>query len=92
MLGFQFFVGVHHSEREQMPQKIKGPFVFVHIEGVDEATFYILSKSEFIEIINRTDDGYFYKPRKKPIKPDYPIALNLKDLLPYKDHWDSLWK
>ena len=87
-----FFIGVMHSEREQMNDKIQGPFVFVHIESVDEASFFILSKSEFIEIVNSTDDAYYYKPRTKPIKPDYPIALSLKDLMPYKDKWDSLWK
>lgn len=87
-----FFVGVKHSERHLMNQKIQGPFVFVHMESVNDASFYILSKSEFIDIVNTTDDAYFNKPRIKPIKPDYPIALSLKDLKPFKDNWDSLWK
>ena len=87
-----FFVGVKHSERNLMDQKIKGPYVFVHMESVDEASFYILSKSEFINIVNTTDDAYFFKSRTKHIKPDYPIALSLKDLKPFKDKWDSLWK
>lgn len=87
-----FFVGVKHTERESMNKMIQGPFVFVHMESVDEASFYILSKSEFIDIVNTTDDVYFNKPRRKPIKPDYPIALSLKDLKPFKDKWDSLWK
>ena len=87
-----FFVGVNHSERDKMDEKIQGPFVFVHMESVDDATFYILSKSEFIAVVNCTDDLYFNKPRTKPIKPDYPIALSLKDLTPYKNQWDSLWK
>lgn len=87
-----FFVGVNRSERDIMQEKIKGPFVFVHIDSVDDASFYILSKSEFIELVNSTDDIYFNKPRTKPIKLDYPIAISLKDLAPYKNHWDSLWK
>ena len=87
-----FFVGVMRSERESMPKKIQGPYVFVHMENVDEATFYILSKSEFIDLVNTTDDAYFNKPRVKPIKPEYPIALSLKDLKPYQDCWESLWK
>ena len=87
-----FFVSVKHSERGIMDKKIQGPYVFVHMESVDEASFYILSKSEFIDIVNTTDDAYFFKPRTKPIKPDYPIALSLKDLKPFKDNWDSLWK
>lgn len=86
-----FFVGVMHSERVKMPEKIQGPFVFVHMENVDEASYYILSKSEFINLVNSTDDAYFNKTRKKPIKPEYPIALSLKDLLPYQNRWDSLW-
>ena len=87
-----FFVGVKHSERDQMPKKIKGPFVFVHMDSVDSASFYILTKKEFIGLVNSSDDAYFNKPRKKPIKPDYPIALFLHELKPYQDHWDSLWK
>ena len=87
-----FFVGVMRSERELMSTKIQGPYVFVHMESIDEASFYILSKSEFIDLVITTDDAYFSKPRTKPIKPEYPIALTLKDLLPFKDHWDSLWK
>ena len=87
-----FFVGVNRSQRDQMEKRIQGPFVFVHMESLDDATFYILSKSEFIALVNSTDDLYYNKPRTKPIKPDYPIAVSLKDLIPYKDQWDSLWK
>lgn len=87
-----FFVGVKHSERSPMDEKIKGPYVFVHMDSVDHASFFILSKDEFISLVNSSDDAYFNKPRTTPIKPDYPIALSLKELQPYKDHWDSLWK
>ena len=86
-----FFVGVRHSERGSLEEKIQGPFVFVHIDSVDRASFFILSKIDFINIVNTTDDAYFFKPRVKPIKPDYPIALSLKDLQPFKDKWDNLW-
>ena len=80
-----------------MENKIKGPFVFVHCEkqdGKESASFYILTKTEFIALVNSTDDAYFYGPHKKgPIKEDYPIALSLKkDLYPFRDHWDSLWE
>ena len=92
-----FFIGVRRSEREQMKDKIKGPFVFVHCEkdsfGRESASFYILSKDEFITLVNKSDDAYYYGPHKRTIKEDYPIALSLKkDLIPYKDHWESLWK
>lgn len=87
-----FFVGIMRSERDEMPTKVQGPYVFVHMDNVDEISCYILSKTEFMELVNSTDDAYYNKPRVKPIKPDYPIALTLKDLKPYQDHWDSLWK
>lgn len=93
-----FFIGLKRSERGQMDKKIQGPYVFVHCEnsehGDEAVTFYILSKSEFIALVNKSDDAYYYGPHKRgPIKEDYPIALSLKkDLLPYKDKWDSLWK
>ena len=87
-----FFVGVKHSERSPMDEKIKGPYVFVHMDSVDHASFFILSKDEFISLVNSSDDAYFNKPRTTLTKPDYPIALSLKELQPYKDHWDSLWK
>ena len=87
-----FFIGVKRSERGQMDKKIQGPFVFVHIVKNEKVRFFILSKSEFIDVVNTTDDIYFNKPRAKAIKPDYPIALTLKDLAPFENHWDSLWK
>ena len=87
-----FNIGVKHDDRDQLSNKVKGPFVFVHFENIDNASFYILSKQEFINLVISSDDAYFKKERKKPIKPDYPIALFVKELLPYKDHWDSLWK
>ena len=87
-----FFIGVRHSERGIMNEKIHGPFVFVHIKNVDEASFYILTKSEFMDLVDTTDDAYYNKERIKPIKPDYPMAISIKDLTPFKDHWDSLWK
>ena len=87
-----FFVGVKHTERALMSNRVKGPFVFVHLDDVDNASYYILSKDEFIELVNTSDDAYFNRPRKKPIKPDYPIALFVYELQPFQDHWDSLWK
>lgn len=87
-----FFIGVKRSERNQMDKKIQGPFVFVHIDKSEKVSYYILSKDEFIELVNTTDESYYNKPRVNPIKPDYPIALSLKDLRPYENHWDNLWK
>ena len=87
-----FFIGYKRSERPLMQERVQGPFVFVHINKEEEVSYYILTKEEFIHLVYETDDAYFYKPRKKPIQPDFPIAVSLKDLIPYKDHWDSLWK
>ena len=86
-----FFIGVRHSERHLMNDRIKGPFVFVHMEDSETVSYYILTKDEFIDLVNSTDDAYYYKQRKKPIKPDYPIALSLNDIRPFHNHWDSLW-
>lgn len=87
-----FFVGFKRSERDQIEEKVQGPFVFVHIEGIDKVSYYVLTKKEFINLVISTDDIYYNKPRKKPIISDYPIAVSLNDLKPYKNHWDSLWK
>jgi len=97
-VGDSFFIGVKRSERPIMKKKIQGPYVFVHFEnsehGKEAITYYILSKSEFITLVNKSDDAYFDGPHPRgPIKEDYPIALSLKkDLRPYQDKWDSLWK
>ena len=92
-----FWVGVRHSERSIIKEKIQGPYVFVHfeiIDGKESASFFILTRNEVIELVNKSDDAYYYGPHRKPIKEDYPIALSLKkdNLFKYKDHWESLWK
>ena len=85
------WIGVRHSERPQMEERIKGPFVFVHMESLDAVSYYILTQQELIDLVNRTDDAYFNKPRTKPIKPDYPIAVSIKELQPFRNNWNSLW-
>ncbi len=85
------WIGIRHSERPLMEERIKGPFVFVHMEDTDTVSYFILTKKELINLIDTTDDAYFNKPRVRQIKPDYPMAISLKDLLPFKNHWDSLW-
>ena len=87
-----FNIGVSHDKRDQLPDKVKGPFVFVHIENVDTVSYYILTRDEFINLVMSSDDAYFNKKRNKPIKSDYPIALFVNELQPYKDKWNSLWQ
>ena len=87
-----FNIGLNHNTRSDIYDRVKGPFVFVHIGPKEEVTYYILSRDEYIDLVITTDDAYFNRPRKQPIKDTYPIAISLKDLLPYKDHWDSLWR
>ncbi|MCR5520262.1 MAG: hypothetical protein K6F21_08015 [Bacteroidales bacterium] len=87
-----FFIGFKRSERDLLEKKVQGPFVFVHIDGTESVSYYVLSKKEFIDLVISTDNIYYNRPRNKPIKTDYPIAVSLKDLAPYKDHWDSLWR
>ena len=76
---------------QRLNDLIKGPFVFVHINKNNDVTYYILTRDEVIELINTTDDDYFARKKDKS-KEDYPMALWCKDLAPFKDHWDSLWK
>lgn len=70
-----FFIGVRRSEREQMKDKIKGPFVFVHCEkdsfGRKSASFYILSKDEFITLVNKSDIMARTRERLKKITPSH---------------------
>lgn len=87
-----FNIGITHDKRDQLLDKVKGPFVFVHLESVDSVSYFILTKDEFINLVKSSDDAYFNKKRNKPIKPNYPIALFVNELQPFKDHWDSLWK
>ena len=91
-----FNIGTKHSDRPKLEDKIKGPFVFVHCEnklhGKESVSFYILSRKQLIDLVNSSDDAYYNRPRVRPLKNDYPIALSVKkDLLPFKDQWDSLW-
>lgn len=83
-------VGLMQSQRDNIDKKITCPFVFVHIEKNNQINYFILSRKELIELIIKTDDEYYYRKREKPLK-DYPIAISLKDIAPYKDKWDNLW-
>jgi hypothetical protein len=84
-------VGLKHSQRLIIKEKITCPFVFVHIDKLDNVRYFILSRKELIDLIEFTDDLYYNKPRKKALK-DYPISIWVKDLLTFEDNWKSLWK
>lgn len=85
-----FQVSLMRSQRDKIDQKITCPFVFVYIDKNNEINYYVLSQKQLIEVIERTDDEYYNRPRKETLK-DYPIAINLKDIADYKDKWDNLW-
>lgn len=85
-------IGLRHDQRNIIQEKISCPYVFVHIDKNDDVRYFILSKKEFIDLIEKTDDIYFNKPRIKAIKTNYPIAIRVSDLKNYEDKWDSLWK
>lgn len=102
-----FWVGLMHSDMKTIRDHIKGPYVFVHLPKEDECEqsvldlssvdFYILSKSQVIEIIQTTDEAYQKKDRgNRQLKEDYSVALLLKRdyelLAPFKDQWDNLWE
>lgn len=84
-------IGLIHSKRADIHRKITCPFVFVHINKSEQVTYYILTQSELIDLIQTTDDLYFNKVRLTPINPTYPIAINLKDLKPFENKWESIW-
>ncbi|MCA0154520.1 hypothetical protein [Winogradskyella vincentii] len=87
-----FNIGLRHDQRNIIRDKILCPFVFVHIDKNDHVRYFILSRKEFIDLIEKTDDAYFNKPRTKPIKPNYPIAIKVTDLQIFEDKWDNIWK
>ncbi|MBP6576845.1 MAG: hypothetical protein KA796_11975 [Chryseobacterium sp.] len=84
-------IGLMRSQRNNILGKITCPFVFVHIDKTDDVRYFILSQNELVSLIIETDDEYFNRPRQITLK-DYPIAINLKDLLEFENEWDSLWK
>ena len=83
-------IGVMRSQRPEIDNIITCPFVFVYIDKNNNIDYYILSRNQLIDLIIMTDDEYYNRPRKEPLK-DYPIAINLKDMIEYKDKWQNLW-
>lgn len=83
-------IGVMRSQRTEIDNIITCPFVFVYIDKNNNVDYYILSRNQLIDLILTTDDEYYNRPRKEPLK-DYPIAINLKDMVEYKDKWQNLW-
>lgn len=84
-----FLVGFNHSKRSEMDSDVKGPYVFVWFDKEDTPRYYILSKTQFIFLVNATDDIYYNKKKNKSV--DYPMAVGLKDLCPYENQWGNLW-
>lgn len=84
-------VGVMRSQRPEINDRVTCPFVFVYIDKDNNIEYYIISRNQLIDLILTTDDEYYNRPRKAPLK-DYPIAISLKDLAEFKDEWLNLWK
>ena len=92
-----FWVGIKHSQREQMATLIKGPYVLVHFEKKEgkkvDSEYYILTKQQMIDVINRSDETWQAKKHRKPLAPDYPIKIYIRDELnDYKDKWENLFE
>ncbi len=87
-----FPISCRHNVRDAWLQNLHCPYVFVHIDAQNNHKFYILSVDQFRDVVTRTDDEYFNKDRVKPIKADYPIAVSIKDLQPFENMWENLWK
>lgn len=85
-----FQVGLMNNQRDDIDDYITCPFVFVHIDKKTNIKYYVLSRKQLIDLIIRTDDEYYNRPREKQLKV-YPIAIGLKDLSEYENKWDNLW-
>ena len=85
-------IGLAHNQRKTIKDKITCPFVFVHIDKSDNVRYFVLTQMNLIELIEKTDDEYYNKPRNKPLKENYPIGIELKNLIPYENNWENLWK
>jgi hypothetical protein len=83
-------IGVMRSQIDYIEDKITCPFVFVHIDKNNSIRYFITPKQELIDLILKTDNDYYNRPRKTPLK-DYPIAVSLKYLRTYEDKWENLW-
>ena len=84
-------IGLAHNQRNNINNKIKCPFVFVHIDNKENIRYFVLTQMNLIKLIEKTDDDYYKKSRNKPLKEDYPIAIELKHLIPFENSWDKLW-
>lgn len=85
-------IGLAHNQRNAIKDKITCPFVFVHIDKSDNVRYFVLTQMNLIDLIEKTDDDYYNKPRNKPLKEDYPIAIELKHLIPFENAWEKLWE
>lgn len=89
-----FWVGIKHSQRSLMSHLIKGPYVLVYFNKINDNVvpeYYILSKQQMIDIINQSDDAWQAKEHKK-LSPDYSIKIyiNRDNLCRFRDKWEML--
>jgi hypothetical protein len=84
-------IGLKRSQRNLIHEKITCPFVFVHIDKLDNIRYFILTKKELTDLVELRDDEYYNRPRKAPLK-DYPISVKVVDLEKFEDNWKSIWK
>jgi|GEM_PF-1414362 hypothetical protein len=87
-----FLIGFSHDKLQNMYSDVEGPYVFVHFKSGTTPDYYIIDKASFISLVLADDAAYFSRPRTRPISTDYPVAISVKALKPYKDQWDNLWK
>ncbi|MCL8009563.1 hypothetical protein M8845_19240 [Gelidibacter japonicus] len=84
-------IGLKRSQRNLIHEKITCPFVFVHIDKLNNIRYFILTKKELTDLVELKDDEYYNRPRKAPLK-DYPISVHVVDLKEFEDNWESIWK
>lgn len=82
----------NRDERLSFYKEVSGPYVFVHIGKDDDFKFFILSKSQFVDLSSQIEYDYDNIQRAKPLQPHSPMAMPLKNLLEFENCWDNLWR
>ena len=93
-----FYTGIKHSEVsiDDLNAKITGPYVFVYAQGnsLKSMSFYVLSRSQVINLIMASDDKYYYGTHNRKVpKDDYSVMLYIgrDGLEQYENKWENLW-
>lgn len=64
--------------KEELEKEVKGPYVFVYIDDDNNPDYYILSRSQLINLVYELHNRYCNKvPRNKPLNMSMPAEIHL---------------